>query len=114
LWVPLIWMFLAGSRYVSQWLSLRGPSLSAEAYSEGSPVDRIVFFSLVAIGAFILSCRDIDWGKLFAENKWLVLYLLYCLSSIFWADEPFVLFKRWIKDLGNPIMALLILTEQRS
>ena len=33
--------------------------------------------------------------------------------SIAWTDEPFVLFKRWIKDLGNPIMALVILTEQR-
>jgi O-antigen ligase len=30
-----------------------------------------------------------------------------------WADEPFLLLKRWIKDLGNPIMALVILTERR-
>jgi O-antigen ligase len=106
-------MFLAGSRYVSQWLGLSGGATSANAYSEGSPVDRIVFFSLVGIGAFILSRRNIDWGKLLFENKWLALYLLYCLFSIGWADEPYVLVKRWIKDLGNPIMALIILTDER-
>jgi O-antigen ligase len=106
-------MFLAGSRYVSQWLSLSGGAASAGAYSEGSPIDRVVFFSLVGIGAFILSRRKIDWGKLLFENKWLALYLLYCLFSIGWADEPYVLLKRWIKDLGNPIMALIILTDER-
>src|SRR5262245_40334803 len=111
LWVPLIWMFLAGSRYVSQWLSLSAPVTSVDSYSEGSPVDRIVFFSLVAIGVLILSRRDIAWNELLYENTWLVLYLLYCLASIGWSDEPFVLLKRWTKDLGNPIMALIVLTE---
>jgi hypothetical protein len=28
-------------------------------------------------------------------------------------DERTVLMKRWVKDLGNPIMALVILTERR-
>jgi O-antigen ligase len=106
-------MFIAGSRFVSEWFSLGGGAPSADAYSEGSPIDRAVFFSLVGIGAFILSKRNIDWGKLLSENKWLAVYFLYCLCSIGWADEPFVLFKRWIKDLGNPIMALIILTDER-
>src|SRR5262245_34954787 len=82
LWIPLIWMFLAGSRYVSQWLSLRGPMISVDAYSEGSPVDRVVFFSLIAIGVAILSRRHLDWGILLYDNKWLALYFLYCLSSL--------------------------------
>jgi hypothetical protein len=30
-----------------------------------------------------------------------------------WTDEPVVLIKRWTKDLGNPIMALVMLTERR-
>jgi O-antigen ligase len=47
------------------------------------------------------------------QNKLIVLYLLYCFSSIAWSDEPFILVKRWIKDLGNPIMALVLLTEAR-
>jgi O-antigen ligase len=37
--------------------------------------------------------------------------LLYCFISIAWSDFPFVAFKRWIKILGHPIMALIVLTE---
>jgi hypothetical protein len=94
-------------------MDLRSSIISADTIAEGSPVDRAVFFSLIAVCALILSRRKIDWSRLLRQNKWIALYLLYCLTSITWADEPFILFKRWIKDLGNPIMALVILTEQR-
>ncbi len=111
LWVPLIWMFLAGSRYVSSWLSLSGPALSVDAYAEGSPVDAAAFGLLIAAGVFILSRRKIDWGQLLIQNKWIWLYLLYCLLSVLWSDVSFISLKRWIKDLGNPIMVLVVLTE---
>lgn len=113
LWIPLVWIFLAASRWASSWLNLSVPMASADAYSEGSPVDRAVFFSLIVAGVIVLSKRKIDWNLLMAKNSLLIIYFLYCLMSIAWTDEPFVLFKRWIKDLGNPIMALVILTEQR-
>jgi exopolysaccharide production protein ExoQ len=113
LWVPLAWMFLAGSRWVSSWLDV-GPTLaSANDYAEGSPADRAVFFALIVAGIVILARRKIDWQKLLLNNMWIVLYLLYCLASTTWSDEPTVLMKRWVKDLGNPIMALVILTERR-
>lgn len=112
-WVPLVWMFLAGSRWVSSWLNLSAP-MAVDDYAEGSPIDRAVFFALILAGAFVLSRRKIDWAHLLTNNKWIVLYLLYCLSSIVWTDEPFILFKRWIKDLGNPIMALVMLTERQA
>ena len=113
LWIPFFWMFLAGSRFASSWLNLRAPMSSADALSEGSPLDRAVFLLLIVAGVIILSRRKIHWGRLRSQNQWIVLYYLYCLASMAWADEPFVLFKRWIKDLGNPIMVLVILTEQR-
>jgi O-antigen ligase len=112
-WAPLAWMFLAGSRWVSSWLSLGSPMSSVDSYSEGSPVDRAVFFGLILWGLAVLARRNINWGRLLARNAWLTLYLLFCLSSVLWSDEPVVLVKRWIKDLGNPIMALVILTEVR-
>jgi exopolysaccharide production protein ExoQ len=87
--------------------------LSSDDVAEGSPIDRAVFFLLIVAGTIILSKRKIDWGQFLSLNKWIALYYLYCLSSITWTDEPFILFKRWIKDLGNPIIALVILTEQR-
>jgi exopolysaccharide production protein ExoQ len=45
------------------------------------------------------------------NNQWLTIFLLYCFVSIVWSDFPFVAFKRWIKILGHPIMALVLLTE---
>ena len=113
LWAPLAWMFLAGSRWASSWLSLDQSFASATDYSEGSPLDAAVFLALIVTGLVILSRRRIDWGELARNNLWILIYFLFCLSSILWTDEPFVLFKRWVKDLGNPIMALVILTEQR-
>ncbi|WP_448174163.1 O-antigen ligase family protein [Rhizobacter fulvus] len=112
LWVPLVWMFLAGSRYVSSWLSLGGPG-SAGSYDEGSPIDRAVFFGLLIAGLIVLYRRRLPWGRLLADNKLLAFYLFFCLVSLLWSDEPFVGFKRWVKDLGNPVMALVILTEPR-
>jgi exopolysaccharide production protein ExoQ len=111
-WAPFTWMFLAGSRYVSSWLNLRGPG-GLEGYSEGSPVDRAAFFAVIIWGVVVLARRDIDWRRLVAGNKWLLLYFAYCLISIIWSDAPFVLFKRWVKDLGNPIIAIVLLTERR-
>jgi O-antigen ligase len=106
-------MFLAGSRYVSSWLGVSPNFESANDYAEGSPVDRAVFFALIVAGIVILARRKIDWPRLLLNNKWIVLYLLYCLASMAWSDEPTLLMKRWVKDLGNPIMALVILTERR-
>lgn len=112
LWLPLTWMFLAGSRYVSSWLSLGGPG-SAGSYDEGSPIDRAVFFGLLVAGLVVLYRRRLSWGRILSDNKLLAFYLFFCLASLSWSDEPFVGFKRWVKDLGNPVMALLILTEPR-
>jgi O-antigen ligase len=111
-WVPFAWIFIAGSRFPSRWLSLTAP-IEVDGYIEGSPFDRNFFVALIILGTFVLLRRRIAWGQLFQRNKLLIAYLLYCLCSMFWADAPFVLFKRWVKDLGNPIMALILLTEQR-
>ena len=113
LWVPLAWMFLSGSRYVSSWLNVAPTFASANDYADGSPVDRAVFLTLIVAGIVILARRKIDWPRLLLNNQWIVLYLLYCLASMAWSDDPTLLMKRWVKDLGNPIMALVILTERR-
>jgi exopolysaccharide production protein ExoQ len=112
LWIPLIWMFLAGSRYVSSWLDLSRPRTLVEVSMEGSSIDAAVFFLLIAAGVIVLLRRKIDWGQLLSRNKWIWLYFLYCGISIMWSDYPSVSLKRWIKELGNPIMVLVMLTEK--
>ena len=113
IWIPLIWMFLGASRYVSQWLKLDTPSFSADPSLEGSPVNRAVFTVLIIVGLLVLSQRKISWKSLFTKNPWIWLFFLFGAVSFLWSDYPFVSFKRWIKDLGNVVMILVVLTEER-
>jgi len=119
LWIPLSWMFIAGSRYPSQWLELRGGTMGyamkygVDAYVEGSPFDAVIFFGLIAAGVIVLMRRKVDWGLALAQNKCIWIYLLYCGISIAWSDFPFVALKRWIKELGTVVMMLVILTDKR-
>ncbi len=113
-WIPLIWMFFAGSRFASQWLSLGVPgSYSNFSYDEGSPLDRNVFLILIVAAAWVLKQREFDWGGLMRCNVWLVLFFAFAALSTLWADDPFVALKRWVKLLGTLFMALLIATERR-
>ena len=113
LWVPTIWIMLIASRPVSLWLNLGVPVVSTgqEQYLEGSPVDRNVYLAFILAGLFILLRRRRDWGLIIRRNIWLVLFLAYCGVSILWSDYSFVAFKRWVKELGNFIMVMIIITE---
>ena len=113
LWLPLIWILLASTRFVSQWLAILGlsggnPGADLE---DGSPLDAVVFLGLMGAGIAVLVRRKVKIGELISKNRWLTLFLIYCLVSIFWSDFPFIASKRWIKTLGHPVMALIILTE---
>jgi O-antigen ligase len=112
LWIPLIWMFLAGGRWASSWLDLRPTFASPEAYSEGSPVDAVVFLLLIIAGATVLLRRGLEWRRICRTNALLIAYFAFCLLSTAWSDDTFISLKRWFKDLGNPIMVLIILTDK--
>lgn len=113
IWIPFIWMFLAGSRVVSQWLNLSAPITITDAYLEGSLIDRAVFLILEIVGVMILIRRRLNWKELFTQNIWICLFFIFGAISILWSDYSFVSFKRWFKALGNIIMVLVILTEVR-
>jgi O-antigen ligase len=112
LWIPLIWVLITGSRFVSQWLGIWGllPG-GAGAPEEGSPLDALVFLGLIALGFRVLQQRRIRLGLLMRENVWLSIFFIYCFLAIVWSDFPFIALKRWIKILGHPIMALVVLTD---
>ena len=113
-WIPLMWMFFAGSRFASQWVNLGPPEgIDAAAYDDGSPLDRNVFLGLILAGVAILAQRRINWRAVVTRNWWLFLFFLFAAISVLWADDPFLSFKRWVKGVGNVVMALIILTEKR-
>ena len=118
LWIAIIWLSIAGSRSVGQWIgTLHGDSVtdtaSAESvYTEGSPLDRNVYLSLLLAGAIVLVQRRQRVLGIVRANWPLVALSLYCALSVVWSDYPDVAFKRWIKSLGDFVMVMIILTDR--
>jgi len=111
LWIPLLWMLVICSRFVSQWLNIVGVHVGGASSEEGTPLDALFYFVLIAAGIYVLTQRGFNLAEFIERNGWLVAFLIYCFIAILWSDFPFTAFKHWIKILGLPIMALVVLTE---
>jgi O-antigen ligase len=112
LWIPIIWLLIIASRPVSAWMDILGlPGFGATSVEEGSPIDAIVFLTLITSGIYVLSKRQVSLSAFVEDNPWLTIFILYCFVAILWSDSPLISFKRWIKILGHPIMLLIIFTE---
>ena len=112
LWLPVLWLVLGCSRPVSEWLNIFGlPVSGGGSVEDGSPLDAWFYFGLIIVGFCVLVKRQVRPSEVVSNNKWLIIFLLYCFISIVWSDFPFIALKRWIKVLGHPIMALIVLTE---
>lgn len=109
LWLPVMWLAITGTRFVSQWLELGQPT--APNFVEGSPIDAAYFASLIFLGLWVLLNRRLSLGEVVRNNAWLALLILYCLLSVAWSDDPAIAIKRWIKTMGHPVMALIILSD---
>jgi O-antigen ligase len=112
LWLPVLWLVLMCSRSPTQWLNIFGlPVSGAASVEEGSPLDAFFYFTLSIMGFCVLIKRQTYLSEVVLNNGWLIAFLFYCFISIAWSDFPFISFKRWIKILSHPIMALIVLTE---
>ena len=89
-----------------------GLYLSSDAYADGSPLDAGVFLALIIAAILVLRQRRISWANIAHSNRYLGYFFLYCLISLLWSDFPFISFKRWIKDFGNILMILVIVTDK--
>jgi exopolysaccharide production protein ExoQ len=111
LWIPMLYILILGSRFVSEWIAASSNVISTQNYEEGSPLDRAIFLAFLGAGLIVLLKRKINWSEIFRDNVWLWLFFVYGGISILWSDFPFVAFKRWVKVLENVILVLVVLTE---
>lgn len=110
LWVPVIWMFIIGSRLPSQWLGGQVGG-AAQALEEGNPLDRSIDLALILLAIGILTSRSFNWSGFFARNVALMAFLFFALLSVMWSDFPFIAFKRWFRDLGNYMVILVAVSD---
>src|SRR6267154_2769599 len=110
LWIPVVWLLIVGSRSVTQWFQI-APSPSADATVEGSPVDALVYTSLLILGLIVLFRRARVVVSGLRANGPILLFFFYTALSIVWSDYPDVAFKRWIKGVGDIVMVLIVLTD---
>jgi exopolysaccharide production protein ExoQ len=111
-WVPVMWMFIVGSRLPSQWLGGQVAQV-AQVLEEGNPLDRTVDLVLILLALAILVSRSFKWGGFISRNLALTALLSFALVSLCWSDFPFVALKRWFRDLGNYLVVLVVLSDPR-
>src|SRR5271168_1324224 len=115
LWLPVVWLWLAGSRALSQWLAIFGMGseglLTPEQYLEGSPLDRYFYLALTVAAILVLASRQRKVSALLRANVPILLFFCYCALSIIWSDYPDVALKRWFKAVGDLAMVFVVLTD---
>ena len=112
LWLPFFWIFISGSRFFTDWIGiLSGVRVGGASVQEGSTLDALFYFVMIAGGLRVLNRRQINWSQFVAENRWVAIYLGYCLLACLWSDYPFISAKRWVKLMGQPVLVLVLLTE---
>jgi exopolysaccharide production protein ExoQ len=110
--IPFFWLLIAMSRPVSSWGSSPSSAIGRnESYLEGSPLDRAILMVLIALAIGVLWKRREATAAILRRNAPIILFLLYCLCSVAWAEFPLVSFKRWIRAVGDVTMILVILTD---
>lgn len=110
LWLPVIYLWIVGSRPVSVWLGITPPG-GTNVQLDGSPLDAAVIGGL-SIAAIATIVRRGKRTLSFITVSWPILvYFLYCLISVAWSYHPDVAFKRWIKSIADPVMCLVIVTD---
>src|SRR5579862_1055657 len=111
LWLPVIWLWIAGSRGVSSWFGPSDGPGGLAATLDGSPMDAAVFEVLIFAGVIVLFQRKNRVIALLKASGPLIIYFVYCLMSVVWSPFPDPAFKRWIKAIGDLVMVLVVVTE---
>jgi O-antigen ligase len=113
LWIPVLWLFIAGSRPASEWI---GSGVASEAerattYYSGSPIDAAVFETLLVAALMVVIHRRQQVVAILRENRLLTIFFLYALVSVTWSEFPYVALKRYLKAVGDLSMVLIMLTD---
>jgi len=111
MWVPFLWLLIHGSRPVTTWVHIGG---GGGGDAEGNVYEAAIALALFIAAFSILQRRAFVWNRLVYLNVAFFVILGYLALSTVWSPFPFIAFKRWSKEFGNVLIALVILTEKDS
>jgi O-antigen ligase len=111
LWLPVIWLSIAGSRSISAWFGMNTPVEIPGQRPPTSLLDQLFAAALMLLGAIVLIRRRRLVTGLLKASWPIVLYFSFCLFSLLWSDFPGWGFKRWVRALGDLVMVLIVATD---
>jgi O-antigen ligase len=111
-WIVLAWAVIQGSRPVTSWLSGLDQGATPDVYDEGNLAEALVYFGLIVGALLVLVRRRTRWQTAVSGGPWLTALWVFWLASMAWSDYPLITLKRLIKDMGNIVMVLVVLTDQ--
>jgi exopolysaccharide production protein ExoQ len=114
LWLPVVYLWVLGSRPVSSWLGVSPPS-GTDIQLEGSPVDGAFFAVLLIAAICVLAYRGRRVLAFVNANFPLpiLIYFAFCLMSVCWSGYPGPALKKWVKATGDLAMILIVLTDEQ-
>jgi exopolysaccharide production protein ExoQ len=112
LWVAFAWLFFVLSKSPAAWIQT-GQTISYDgSYNlESNPINLVVYAVIILSGLIVLWARWNRVAKSLQASWPILLFYAYCGLSCAWSEYPDVVFKKWIRCLGDPIIILIILTE---
>jgi exopolysaccharide production protein ExoQ len=111
LWLPIIWLSIAGSRSPFVWFGIGTAAEIPGQLPEASLPDQLLAGSLMLLGLVVLILRRKEVASLLKAIWPIALYFSFCLFSLLWSDFPTWGFKRWARALGDLVMVLIVATD---
>lgn len=104
----LLWLMIIASRPVTSWFGGFG---SGSSDVEGNTAEALITLSFFIAAFAILLRQNFNFAVIPRANIYLFLLILYFGLSCLWSFLPFVSFKRWFKECGSILIALLIIAS---
>ena len=111
LWLPIIWLSIAGSNSPFAWFGMGAAADIPGQLPQSSALDQLLAGSLMLLGLVVLIRRPKEVTSLLKASWPITLYFSFCLISLVWSDFPLWGLKRWVRALGDLIMVLIVFTE---
>ena len=111
LWLPVIWLWIDGSKPVSAWLGMNPQVQIGGQLPETSALDQLIAAVLILFGLIALSRRRKELMAVLRLSWPVVLYFSYALLSLLWSDYSGWGLKRWARAIGELVMVLVVATD---